>query len=107
MTLMLGRSVAKGRHIPVRRCVVCGQRFPKRILIRFVRTVDGSVEVDPTSKKAGRGAYLCSSEDCWVKGLRKDRLGHALRSTLTDKAKEGFMAYHQEQLKSAVIGEVR
>ena len=33
---------------------------PKRELVRVVRTPDGDVAIDPTGRRAGRGAYLCA-----------------------------------------------
>jgi len=61
---------------------------PKRQLIRIVRTPEGSVEVDPTGKRAGRGAYLCSTSACWEQALKKGSLGRALKVQLaeTDRA---------------------
>ena len=44
-----------------------------------MRTPEGHVEVDPTGKKAGRGAYLCSQTSCWELALKKDRLSVALK----------------------------
>jgi predicted RNA-binding protein YlxR (DUF448 family) len=49
------------RHVPVRQCVVCKARAEKRGLMRFVQGSDGWI-VDPTGRKEGRGAYLCSPE---------------------------------------------
>ena len=50
-------------------------------MIRIVRTAEG-VQVDPTSKLAGRGAYLHDRRECWERGL-KGALAHALKTTLT------------------------
>lgn len=72
------------RHIPRRTCVSCREVKPKRELIRVVHTGGGAVEVDPSGKKPGRGAYLCYSADCWQKGLKKARLERALRGTIGD-----------------------
>jgi len=61
-------------------------------MIRIVRTAVG-VQVDPTSKLAGRGAYLHDRRECWERGL-KGALANALKATLTtdDRAKlEEFM----------------
>lgn len=55
--------------------------LPKRELIRLVRKSEG-VEIDPTSKLAGRGAYLHNQRSCWERGL-KGTLAHALKVTLT------------------------
>ena len=46
------------KKIPMRRCVVTGERLEKRDLIRVVRDNTGSVFVDITGKANGRGAYL-------------------------------------------------
>jgi predicted RNA-binding protein YlxR (DUF448 family) len=50
-------------------------------MIRIVRTAEG-VRVDPTSKMAGRGAYLHDRRECWERGL-KGALANALKTTLT------------------------
>ena len=46
------------RKIPMRKCVVTNEHYPKKELIRIVRTPEGTVEVDTTGKKNGHGAYL-------------------------------------------------
>ena len=54
----------KTKKIPMRMCVGCGEMKPKKELIRIVTDPEGNVSVDPTGKKAGRGAYICKSTDC-------------------------------------------
>ena len=66
--------------------------MPKRKMLRIVRTANG-VQVDPTGKLSGRGAYLHDRRECWERGL-KGALAHALKTTLTseDRARlEDFM----------------
>ena len=46
------------KKVPMRSCVVTGERLEKRDLIRVVRDKDGNVFVDVTGKANGRGAYL-------------------------------------------------
>jgi uncharacterized protein len=71
--------------VPQRTCVICRTTTAKRALVRLVRTVEGSVLVDPTGKLAGRGAYLCVDPDCWrAPGLRQ-RLGNALKTAISDE----------------------
>jgi uncharacterized protein len=87
--------VAPLRHAPERTCVACRQAQPKRQLIRVVRTLADGVQVDPTGKLAGRGAYLCRQATCWELGLRKGILARALKTavTATDRAMlEAFAA---------------
>jgi len=61
--------------------------------VRIVRTPQGTVEVDPTGKKAGRGAYLCKAQQCWQLALKKERLDHALKAKLTPQDKETLLDY--------------
>ncbi len=71
------------QYVPQRTCVACREVKDKRELTRLVRIANGSVEVDSSGKKIGRGAYLCRAQECWQTGLQGNRLEHALRTTLT------------------------
>lgn len=84
------------KHIPQRTCIACRQVQPKRELVRLVRTADGEVEMDPTGKMRGRGAYLCRREGCWQQLLQGNRLEYALRSKLTPYARERLAQYSPE-----------
>ena len=46
------------KKVPMRSCVVTGEKCEKRELIRVVRDKDNHVFVDLTGKANGRGAYL-------------------------------------------------
>ena len=48
----------------MRTCVMCKTKTDKRQLLRIVRTPEGNIEFDPTGKKNGRGAYLCTKDEC-------------------------------------------
>ena len=48
----------KVKKIPMRTCVVTKENLPKKELLRIVRTPSGTVEVDESGKKNGRGAYI-------------------------------------------------
>lgn len=74
-----GLSRKRRRHVPLRTCIACQQRRPKRELVRIVRTPEGNLEVDPKGKRSGRGAYLCSDRMCWELGLDGKKLGRALK----------------------------
>jgi hypothetical protein len=80
-------------HVPERTCVACRQPRPKRELVRIVRTAEGSVQVDPTGKLSGRGAYLCRQASCWKAGLRRDALGRALKVSITPSDRAALEAY--------------
>ena len=57
----------KKRKIPIRMCIGCRERKPKKELIRIVRTPQGELLIDDTGKKAGRGAYVCPKLECVAK----------------------------------------
>lgn len=78
----------KEKKIPERRCVGCGISFPKKDLIRVVRLPDGGAELDPTGKKAGRGAYICRSAECLKKARKTKRLERNLEVTISDEVYE-------------------
>lgn len=80
------------KHVPQRTCVGCRQVQGKRALIRVVRTSDQGVVIDPTGKRAGRGAYVCADQVCWDAAL-KGRLEHALNTTLTPAEREALRTY--------------
>jgi hypothetical protein len=72
------------KHVPLRMCVVCRQRFDKRTLTRLVHTGDG-ICVDHSGKMDGRGAYICGNQNCWERAMSTDILNSALRTVLTDE----------------------
>lgn len=67
----------KTRKIPMRMCLGCQQMKPKKELLRLVRTPEGQVEIDPTGKRNGRGAYLCSQVECLRQAAKAHRLEKA------------------------------
>ncbi len=64
--------------IPRRMCVACRQMKDKRELVRCCVTPENTVEIDPTGKKSGRGAYICSSPECVKKARKCDLMSKAL-----------------------------
>ena len=46
------------KKVPMRSCIVTGERLQKHELVRVVRDKDGHVFVDVSGKANGRGAYL-------------------------------------------------
>lgn len=68
--------------MPQRTCIACRRVGDKRTLVRIVRIKDGGVQIDPTGKMSGRGAYLCRAQSCWHKALKSSSLSRALKTTL-------------------------
>ena len=74
----------KTRKLPDRRCLGCMQSFPKKELIRMVRTPEGNVELDFIGKKSGRGAYLCKNPTCFKKARKAGRFERNLECDIPD-----------------------
>jgi hypothetical protein len=81
------------RHVPQRTCIVCRQVRPKRELIRVVRTPTGHIELDPTGKKSGRGAYLCARRSCWEPALHQGRLEREFEMAIPAEDRPALEAY--------------
>ena len=88
-------QVPKVKKIPQRQCVGCREMKDKKILLRVVRSPEGSVSLDFGGKKPGRGAYVCPSTEC-LKKVRKSRaLERAFSAPLPDEVWEAL----EEQMK--------
>lgn len=74
----------KEKKIPLRRCVVTGERCEKQSLIRIVRTPEGSTIIDPTGKANGRGAYLKKDKDVILKAKKTKILEKHLETSIDD-----------------------
>ncbi|WP_276911703.1 RNase P modulator RnpM [Dubosiella newyorkensis] len=73
------------RKIPMRKCVVTNERFPKKELIRVVRTPEGEVVIDTTGKKNGHGAYIQKSKETFEKAKKNKALARALEIEIPEE----------------------
>lgn len=74
----------KTKKVPERKCTGCNQSFPKKELIRVVRSPDGTVALDLNGRLPGRGVYICRSAVCFKKACKSNRLAHALETEIPD-----------------------
>ena len=95
----------KARHTPERSCIACGQKLPKRDLVRIVRSPEGNVAVDLTGKSPGRGSYLCTSEQCWKTGVERGGLERGLRASLSPQERAQLTEYYQQQVTTNIAVE--
>jgi predicted RNA-binding protein YlxR (DUF448 family) len=101
-----GKGASTKQHVPERTCIACRQTKPKWELVRLVHTPKGELQIDQRGKKAGRGAYLCPTRECWELVLGKDRrnrLSRALRMGLTEEHRTALMEY-AKTLPEALVG---
>ena len=75
----------QNKKIPMRMCTGCGEHFPKKELVRVVRSKEGYISVDLTGKKSGRGAYVCKSVECLKKARKTKRFERACECQIPDE----------------------
>ena len=73
------------KKIPMRRCLVTGESFPKKEMIRVVRTPEGDVKVDLSGKLNGKGAYLSRTKEALVIVKTKKALARALETEIPEE----------------------
>jgi len=86
----------KTRKVPLRKCVITGERVEKRELIRVVRSPEGIVFVDETGKMNGRGAYLMRDKAVIKKAMKTKKLDRHLEVTVPDEIYETLLGMFDE-----------
>ena len=81
------------RKLPMRKCTGCAEHFPKMELIRVLRTPEGTIVLDTTGKKSGRGAYLFKNPACLKKAKKARRLETSLECEIPE---EVFLRLEEE-----------
>ena len=87
--------------MPMRMCVGCREMKPKRELLRVVRSPEGSVAIDPTGRKPGRGAYVCFSAECLKKAIRQKQLERAFECPLGEETSQSLLTQLQAMEEKA------
>lgn len=85
------------KKIPLRTCMGCNEKRPKKELIRIVKQKDGNVELDKTGKMEGRGAYICNNIECLDKVIKTKRLERTLDIQISEET--------YKNLRGVIIGE--
>lgn len=60
----------------------------KKSMLRVVRDKDGDVSLDPSGKRAGRGAYIHKEAGCLKTARKKKSLERALKCRIPDKVRD-------------------
>lgn len=62
----------------------------KRELIRVLKDTEGSISIDMTGRKNGRGAYLCPSVDCFRKAVKGRGLERSFKMAISKEVCESL-----------------
>lgn len=81
------------KKIPMRKCIVTQELFPKEELIRVVLTPEGKVELDPSGRKNGRGAYIKRNKDIVLEAKAKGLLNRSLKTKVSNEIYEELLQY--------------
>ena len=76
------------KKIPMRQCIGCREKKPKRELIRVVRPPEGEVTLDFSGKMNGRGAYLCKDPACLKRAAKAKALEHVFETVIPETVYE-------------------
>lgn len=80
------------KHIPLRKCVACGERFPQKTMIKVTKTND-SFFIDETQKQSGRGAYVCKTAECISIACKKRQLNRSFSANVPNEIYEQLAKY--------------
>ncbi len=79
------------KKIPMRRCVATGEHFPKKELLRIVRTPEGEIRIDTTGRTNGHGAYLKKDAEAVALARKKGALAKALEAEIPEEVWEEIL----------------
>ena len=86
----------KARKIPMRMCMGCREKRPKKELLRVVRSPEGVVSLDKTGKAAGRGTYICPDAECLKRCMKSKALERELEVKIDQEVYDGLLASIEE-----------
>ncbi|HEX8939246.1 MAG TPA: YlxR family protein [Candidatus Limnocylindrales bacterium] len=70
--------------------MACRTPRQKRELRRVVRAPDGDVQLDPSGRLPGRGAYVCADPACIERAIDRGALSRALAVPIPERLREAL-----------------
>ena len=84
------------KKIPMRQCVGCGEMKNKKDMMRVLKTSEGSIVLDMTGRKNGRGAYLCMNRECLAKAGKNKGLERSFKMSIPREIYENLEMEFEE-----------
>lgn len=91
MVIKLKWMLITMKKVPMRSCVVTGEKLEKRELIRVVKDNTNHVFVDLNGKANGRGAYLKKDKDVIIRAKMNKILDRRLEIEVPDNIYEEIL----------------
>ena len=92
------------KKVPMRSCVGCQEKKEKKQLIRVIRTPDNRIELDPTGRSNGRGAYICPKLECLRAARKARRLEKSFSCKISAEIYDALEAAMQSEEAAAEKG---
>ena len=83
----------KGKKIPQRKCINCGNLYDKNDLLRIVKNKEQGIVIDESGKLNGRGAYICKNKKCLEEIKKNNKLNRVFKQKVDEKIYEELEAY--------------
>ena len=80
------------KKVPMRSCIVTGEKLEKKELIRVVRDNTNNVMIDLSGKANGRGAYLKKDKDVIMRAKKNKILDRRLEVEIPDNIYEELIS---------------
>lgn len=90
-------ELKKVKKVPLRKCVVTNEQYPKMEMFRVVRTSEGEVVLDFTGKVRGHGAYVCKKKSAVVASMKKKILDRHLEITVPDEVYNQMIEFLEKE----------
>lgn len=81
----------------MRKCVVSNEMKPKKEMIRIVLNKEGEINIDPSGKMNGRGAYVSMEPEIVQSAWDKHILDRVLGAKLNDEFYQSLLDYVTHQ----------
>lgn len=81
----------------MRKCVVSNEMKPKKEMLRIVKDKEGNVQMDPSGKLPGRGAYVSIEPEVAQKAWDNKTLDKVFGTTLDDEFYQQLLDYVAHQ----------
>lgn len=78
------------KKVPLRQCIGCGEMKSKREMMRVLKATDGTICLDVTVKKNGRGAYICTQRECLQKARKNKGLERSFKMSIPEEVYENL-----------------
>ena len=78
------------KKVPLRQCIGCGEMKNKKEMLRVLKATDGTICLDVTGKKNGRGAYICTQRECLQKARKNKGLERSFKMSIPEEVYENL-----------------